>query len=345
MMKKEKRKLFFLLAGMAAFMVAFGGALYFFETRFPAEDVSAVDKGFLREEQEEEKKASGSIKLDGTQYEYFHEFETYLLLGIDESGTNGEDGTYRGGMADFLVLLIVDRTEDRYCFLPLNRDTMTEVTLLQEDGTGMATADIQLCTAHWYGKNPEQSCQNTVQAVSKLLGGISIDGYYALPMSSIPALNHAAGGVELTLMEDFTEMDPQMEKGKKMVLTDEQAYHYLHDRYGVGDEENTSRMQRQKQYMQALLRQMKDRLKEDPNLIQTLNQELGESAVTNITGKDMSRITKHLTEGANAGFFELEGKSDLGRALGDGIDHVEFYLDKSSLKATLTEIYRLEERD
>ena len=68
-------------------------------------------------------------------------------------------------MADFLMLVIVDKTDGTYSFLQFNRDTMTEISLINHDGKGAATATIQLCTAHWYGGTKEQSCKNTVKAV------------------------------------------------------------------------------------------------------------------------------------------------------------------------------------
>ena len=47
-------------------------------------------------------------------------------------------------MADFLMLVIVDKTENTYSFLQFNRDTMTEVALIDHNGEGEATANIQL---------------------------------------------------------------------------------------------------------------------------------------------------------------------------------------------------------
>lgn len=43
----------------------------------------------------------------------------------------------------------------------------------------------------------EQSCENTVDAVSNMLYGIQIEGYLCLNMDSIKVLNHLAGGVLL----------------------------------------------------------------------------------------------------------------------------------------------------
>ena len=107
---------------------------------------------------------------------------------------------------------------------------MTEVALIDHNGEGEATANIQLCTAHWYGGNREQSCENTVKSVKKLLGGIQIDGYYELPMKAIPVLNKQVGGVTVTLEDDFSSVDAAMVKGKTITLSDSQAFHYIHDR-------------------------------------------------------------------------------------------------------------------
>lgn len=113
------------------------------------------------------------IKLNGKKYKYSTDYETYLFMGTDGSGKEDADrDEYIGNMADFLMLVIINRKEQTYAFLQLNRDTMTEINLIGRNGKGMATADMQLCTAHWYGGTPEESCENTVKAVSRMLGGV-----------------------------------------------------------------------------------------------------------------------------------------------------------------------------
>jgi LCP family protein required for cell wall assembly len=262
-------------------------------------------------------------------------------MGTDASGSE-DSSDYQGNMADFLMLVVVDKTDDTYGFLQLNRDTMTRVTLLQDDGSGYAHANIQLCTAHWYGKDKEASCENTVEAVEYLLGGIKIDGYYAINMSEIPTLNNAVGGVEVTLEEDFTAKDSKMKKGATITLNDEQSYIYIHDRYGVGDEENTSRMKRQKQYMKAFFQKAKEKTASNPAfLTETLNK-LEDDATTNMTGKTMSRLAKAISEGTSKGILSFDGEVKLGQALKDGLDHTEFYPDADSMLGIMTTLYTLE---
>lgn len=322
-------------------MIAFGIGLKIFENHMPEPVISEDD--FLTDEQSEELSALGSLKLNGNIYSYYHDFETYLIMGTDKTGADSK--VYQGSMSDFLMLVIVDKTDNNYSFLPINRDTMSEVRLIQDDGTGVATAELQLCTAHWYGGSAGQSCANTVESMSKLFGGLKIDGYYAIPMDEIPKLNHSVGGVTVTLLEDFQDIDRQMKKGETLALSDEQAYHYIHDRYGVGDEKNTSRMKRQQQYMEGFFAKAKEKAKSDKAYVSQLFRTLEQTATTNLTAKKKSGLTNRLIKGTQKGFFEIQGTSKIGKALGDGIDHAEFYPDKESIIDVMTKIYGLKKRE
>ena len=329
-----------LFVALILVMIAFGIGLKIFENHMPEPVIS--EDGFLMDEQSEELAALGSLKLNGNIYSYYHDFETYLIMGTDKTGADSK--VYQGSMSDFLMLVIVDKTDNNYSFLPINRDTMSEVRLIQDDGTGVATAELQLCTAHWYGGNAEQSCANTVESISKLFGGLKINGYYAIPMDEIPKLNHSVGGVTVTLLEDFQDIDRQMKKGETLALSDEQAYRYIHDRYGVGDEKNTSRMKRQQQYMEAFFTKAKEKTKSDKAYVGQLFREFEQTATTNLTAKKISGLTNRLIKGTQKGFFEIKGTSKIGKALGDGIDHAEFYPDKESIIDVMTKIYGLKKR-
>lgn len=341
MRRKERRKMLILFVALILAMIVLGIGLKIFENHMPEPVIS--EDGFLMDEQSEELAALGSLKLNGNIYSYYHDFETYLIMGTDKTGADSK--VYQGSMSDFLMLVIVDKTDNNYSFLPINRDTMSEVRLIQDDGTGVATAELQLCTAHWYGGNAEQSCANTVESISKLFGGLKINGYYAIPMDAIPKLNHSVGGVTVTLLEDFQDIDRQMKKGETLALSDEQAYRYIHDRYGVGDEKNTSRMKRQQQYMEAFFTKAKEKAKSDKAYVGQLFREFEQTATTNLTAKKISGLTNRLIKGTQKGFFEIKGTSKIGKALGDGIDHAEFYPDKESIIDVMTKIYGLKKRE
>ncbi len=290
--------------------------------------------------------AKKKIKLNGTTYTYDHRIETWLFIGTDFSGDEEAEGEdYRGSMADFLLLAVIDKTDRTYGFIQINRDTITDVTMMLTDGSGLASADLQICTAHWYGGNPEQSCENTVDAVSRFLGGVPISGYYSIGMEEIPTLNHAVGGVEVTVLGDFSKVDPTLKEGETVLLSDEQAFTYIHDRYYVADETNVQRMQRQDQYMKALFKKVEQTFREEPKFLNSLYSQLEEKAVTNTKGRDVSRIISSMAGGENKGIFQFEGETKIGQGLDDGIDHMEFYPDETSVLNIMKELYHLEESE
>lgn len=284
-----------------------------------------------------------NVTLYKDKYYYRDDIQNFLIIGTDASGNQeAESEEYRGAMADFLMLIIVNHTEKTYSMLQINRDTMTEVKLINQDGTGEATAKLQICTSHWYGGTKKQSCKNTVQAVSKLLGGIKIDAYYALDMQAIGLLNQAVGGITVTIEDDFTQIDPNMQPGITLKLTDEQAYHYVHTRYGVAGEDNVSRMKRQQVYMQAYFKQVAPYL-DEKDFIVTLYNQLTRYSTTNISGDDLNKMVSTTQAYDNKGIYTIEGEEKLGQSLGDGEDHVEYYVEKESHVEVMRELYNLQE--
>lgn len=285
------------------------------------------------------------VKLNHRTYGMAHKVTSWLIIGTDESGNQDGDGEeYQGAMADFMLLVVFDKDKQSYGMLQLNRDTITKIHLLDHKGEGEATADIQLCTAHWYGGNRQQGCKNTVQAVSDLLGGVPIDGYYEIPMEAIPMLNQQVGGVTVTLEDDFSDIDAAMTQGKTVTLSDSQAFHYIHDRYGVGDEENTSRMERQRQYMSAFADKAKQKAAEHDSFVTDMMDALGSYAVSEIDQNELLYYVSSLNEYQSQGILTIDGKLKTGQILGDGIDHREFYADAESLEQIVTQLYPLIEK-
>ena len=78
--------------------------------------------------------------------------------------------------------------------------------------------------------------------------GESIDFYVAMNMDGISELNDLAGGVTVTLEDDFSSIDPAMTRGTTLTLHGEQAETFVRSRMTVGDGTNASRMERQSVY-------------------------------------------------------------------------------------------------
>lgn len=298
------------------------------------------------EEEDDAEEDLTYITLNEHEYVFDHPVKSYLFLGTDASGNEDAVGeSYNGSMADFLLLMVIDEKAETYGMLQLNRDTMTRITMLQKDGSGYASAVMQLCTAHWYGGDKASSCENTVNAVSELLGGVPIDGYYALPMEQMQELNAAVGGVTLTFDEDYTDIDPAMTAGNTLKLTDEQAYKFVRARVGVGDGENTSRMKRQNLFLNAFVTTAKEQNATDPQFIVKLYDSLKAYSTADINMKIVSKLAQKMNSYTSKGLLSPAGELKIGQSLGDGIDHTEFYMDLDSLEEILLTLYPLTETE
>lgn len=283
-----------------------------------------------------------SIKLHKKTWKFAHPVQTYLFIGTDKSGNEDAEGEeYHGSMADALMLVVVDEEEKAYGILQLNRDTITEVPMLLQDGSANASAQMQLCTAHWYGKDKAASCDNTVETVSKMLGGLPIDGYYALKMDAMPLLNHEVGGVTVTLEDDMTKLDPAMKKGATLTLTDRQAELLMQSRYAMDDDRNTQRMRRQQIFLKAFMKKIKKQNAGDINATVKLYDRLRPYATTDIKMNDLTALLKDMQGYTDKGIITIDGTSKIGEKLHDGKKHWEFYMDEDSLETSMKQLYPL----
>ena len=280
------------------------------------------------------------LYIDGANYVSSDDVDTYLLIGTDNE-REGEAG-FNGGMADFLMLVLIDNTTQKYGMYQLDRNTMTLVDILNENGESMGAETQQLCISHWYGQNDEQRNENTVRAVSNLFGELPIDGYYTLNMEDIGRVNNALGRVEVTVETDMTSVDPAFVAGSTVVLSDDQAEKFVRARMGVGSGTNKERMSRQRQYLQKVYSMLMSQIKENPEYINDLYDQLHDLVESNMHDKKFSQITNQLVNYDSEGIITFEGTSEKGvqEVSGDVLE--EFYVNGQSIVDNLKRVMQLE---
>lgn len=212
------------------------------------------------------------------------ELTNLLLIGVDwaEMDSPAASGRY-AGQADFLLLLTFDKKNRTISTLQIDRDTMTDIRVYGPFGDYTGIRETQICLSHAYGATAAENCENTVWAASRLLGNIPVDGYLALDMSAITALNDALGDVTVTLEEDFSALDPQMVRGATIALQGKQAETFVRGRTGVGDGTNAARMKRQKAFMQKAGDLIAEGLERDSGFAGTLLDALSGHMTMNVT--------------------------------------------------------------
>ena len=285
--------------------------------------------------------AENTVSIGEEQYGFDHRIETFLFIGTDQGG-NSDPEDFRGEMADFLLLMVLDHTENTIGCLQIDRNTVTDVRELDFAGKEITSRKLQICTAHWYGRSPEMAAENTVYAVQKLLGLGKIDGYFELNIGDVGLMNHAVGGVEVTVEDDLTPSDPTLRKGETLVLDDGQAERFVRARMSVGEGTNAERMSRQGQYMAAFFRKVREKTAEDPKFGLNLWNALRDAAVSDMKGNDFSRIAQKMLKGTDKGIQRIEGETVLGYVLQDGEEHEEFYANGESLVKKMKDLFSLQ---
>ncbi len=207
-----------------------------------------------------------------------------LLIGYDhyDEGREVEQTKYsQGGQSDFLLLLVLDHENREIRQLQLDRDTMTGIKVYGVLGGYLGVRNMQLCLSHAYGDTQEKNNDNAVWAVENLLGiadendGAGIDWYMAMDISGIAKLNDALGGVTVRIDDDFSAVDETMVQGTTMRLSGKQAEYYCRGRFYIGEQTNSSRMARQRRYLNAAADVFKAEVRRDANYARRLLNEMG----------------------------------------------------------------------
>lgn len=332
-MKSMKSSTFKLLAALFAAVIVLAAIFFgmskaedYLVEKADASNVSSVQTNSYEEKQ--------YIYHNGSKYKPKEYLDTVLVLGIDSFGKVYESASYNNSnQADFIALLIFDDNDKTCTVLQINRDTIAEIPVLGVTGEKAGTITGQLALAHTYGNGLELSCKNTVKAVSNFLYEVNIENYLSLNMDAVAALNDVIGGVEVEILDDFSELDPSLVKGEKIVLKGEQALTYVRGRGNVGDQTNISRMNRQRQYMGAFAEKIKAAYESDSELVLNAYNAIADYIVTDCSITVLSDTAEKLSAYEIKGIVTPEGE------VVESEEFIEFHADNEKLKELIISLF------
>ena len=288
----------------------------------------------------------GMLRYQGKTYAYKEDVMTFLCMGIDKSGeTKASADLHRGGQADALFLAVMDPGEKKISVVGVNRDTMAELFVYDEEGNYLGREIGQIALQHAYGDGMEESCERTVEAVSNLFYGIPIHGYFAMNMDVIIPLNDAVGGVDVVIGEgdeniEITDGEKRLyradwEVGEKVHLEGPEAYSFVRNRDMYAPHSAEQRLKRQKQYLEAFALQAKKAVAQDLTLPAKLYGEILPYMVTNISASEAVYLA---TQAVSYTFgqedlYSLEGEIRMGEQF------EEFYPDETALYELILRIF------
>ena len=143
-------------------------------------------------------------------------------------------------------------------------------------------------------------------------------------------LTDELGGVELTIPEDYTSLDPQFAAGKTMVMDGKTAERYvrMRDKSVVGG--NSQRMKRQEQFLTAMVETLQKKLHENPDSFSSIMKVMEPYMETDL----MADQGKKLAE------FEQVGEiTSVPGEVQRGDEHDEFIVDNEKLKELVLELF------
>ena len=275
-----------------------------------------------------------TIEYDGQEYVLKKGIETFLVLGLDKFEEQNDSSAFTNDkQADFVMLFVIDNNNKSCSLLHINRDTMVDMNVLGLAGDKVGSVNQQLALAHTYGSGDKVSCRNVADAVSKLLLNAKINNYASITMDAVPLFNDLVGGVELTVLDDFTGIDDTLIKGQKVKLTGEQALKYVQSRKGVADSSNESRMARQKQYLEALYASTNECIKNNDKFVIDASLKLSEYMVSNCSLTQFQNIFEKVSKYDFTEIKYLDGEMKAGERF------MEFYPSEESVKKQVVDLF------
>ncbi len=277
---------------------------------------------------------TGAVEyINGVAYKQKENVDTVLFLGVDKYEDESTSSYVNNQQADFITLMVLDHNAKSYTMVQLNRDTMAPIETIGVMGDNAGTITAQLALAHAYGTGSSDSSRNVTHSVSKLLYGVDVNHYFTLKLDAVALLNDAVGGVNVELLDDFTTVDPTFVKGSSVTLQGEQATKYVRARGELEDSSNISRMQRQKQYMNAWMDTFDKKYAEDKLLPLTILNSVSDYLVTDLSNEQVMDLFDCYKEYSSRGMLNVEGESIKGE------QYMEFHVDEEALRRMVVELF------
>lgn len=279
----------------------------------------------------------GWVKYNGQVYAYNEDILTFLIMGIDKKKDVKEvaEGT-NGGQADALFLVVLNPHDDSLSVIGINRNTMTDVSVYDNNGSFVNTVKAQIAVQHGFGNGVEESCEYEVNAVQHLFYEMPIHGYAAINMDAIGPLTDMVGGVDVVALEDIKSGNSTVIKeGEEVHLEGDLAFAYIHNRdtkeFGSADH----RLERQKQFITTYLQKVKQKTKEDIGFPISVYQAIAPQTVTSLTVDEMTylvSIAKDYSFDENY-LYTLKGETKQGDVF------EEFYVDETDLFELILKVF------
>lgn len=280
------------------------------------------------------------IEYNGKRYKYNENVFAMAFLGIDQEELKTSDETEFVGASDAMIILTIDMNTGKASAIALPREIMTQMDTFDENGEFRNQETHQLYLAYSYASGGEQSCQNALSAIRRVLLNVSIDKYYALDLAGIKQLNDAVGGVMVKSTLDRKELG--IESGKVVTLKGDMAEAYVRSRSTSVVTGSLDRLDRQAQYVESFVTQVAPAVMTDFSTIQRLYNVGSQYSQTNLTLANLTYLASLLMSKGTTSFdtYTIDGEMTSYIDKDDeDLAHAAFYPDEDSIIQTVLDVF------
>ena len=332
-MKKGKKIAIIILAILLALILALVGTFfiltYIGKSQFHKEDTHISASAVEIEDE-------NTITYNDKKYILNKNIVNVLVMGIDRDNVNQNLGSGNNGQADVIFVATIDTKTKKTCIIPISRETMVDVNLYTDDGKYAGTQKEQLCLAYAYGNTTEACSKNVMTSVKRLLCGINISSYVTIELDGVNKLTDMVGGVEVTCLENMKVGGTlSFYEGQKLNLNGETAQSYIQYR-GDDTEANNRRMQRQKQFLSALINKTGNAVLNDFSNLTKYYNTLSPYFSTNVS---FAQITYLAQNCLTVNFGDALDYKTIDGTLTQGEKWVEFSADEESILQMVIDVF------
>lgn len=282
-----------------------------------------------------------TIEYKGHTYRFNPNVVALGFIGVDQRTLETVDDTDFVGAADADIVIAVDTKTGKTKAISIPRDTMIDIDIYSpESGVLLKSQKAQLCLAYAYGDGAVKSCENTVDAMSRILYNVPIQKYYALDLDGIAPLNDAIGGVRLTSKFDFPEYNIKV--GDEVTLKGDMAEAYVRTRRMDTINASLQRTERQVQYIRAYATQALPSVVSNFSTVGNLYNTATGYSRTNLTLSNATYIASLLLQKGVTDFETYSIKGEMKEAkdpLLPNVVHAEYYADEDSVMETVLDVF------
>lgn len=328
----RQRKMYLMILIVVIILAAvLGGGYYLWRQTKETSEMTSIDREQKGQTQLYEE---DTVQYQGNTYKYNDHLSNYLFMGIDSrEDVDTYESQEDAGQADAIFLVSLDRAAETIKVLFIPRDTMTKIEVFNPSGKSLGMTTDHINIQYAYGDGKLKSCELMKTAVSSLLDGLPIQGYCSMNMDGISVITDFVGGVEITIPDNsLEEVKPEFKEGAVVTLTGEDAEQFVRYRDTGKSQSALVRQERQKTYLQALMKKAQEQASKDAGFVTGLYDGIKNCTVTNM-GNDI--FAKLLTASQN-------GISDTQTVPGEGTqgeNFDEYHVDEDDLSNLIISMF------